>query len=179
LLFAAAARDGIRTHGCLATSTVFALSYRDVEELLAGRGVEADHPTIYRWVQRFTPLLADAARLCRHPVGSRWQVDETYVKVGRYVYRAVDEFGQVIDVFVSPRRDASAARRFFQQAITTTKVQPVEVITDRAATLTCAAEVTLATRVATAQLNAHARPWVWGRPPPSPAPSDGPSSIGF
>src|SRR6266699_5979028 len=79
----------------------FGLSYRDVEELLAERGVEVDHVTIYRWVQRFT---------------------------------AIDQFGQVIDVFVSPRRDAKAARRFFEQAIGTTKVIPVEVVTDRAAT---------------------------------------------
>jgi transposase-like protein len=115
----------------------FALSYRDIEELLAERGIEVDHTTIYRWVQRFTPLLADAARPCGHAVGTRWQVDETYVKIAgqwRYVYRAVDQFGQVIDVFVSPRRDATAARRFFQQAIRTTKVEPVEVVTDKAAT---------------------------------------------
>jgi IS6 family transposase len=88
-------------------------------------------------VQRFTPLLADAARPCRHLVGDRWFVDETYVKVAgrwRYVYRAIDQFGQVIDVFVSAQRDAMAARRFFEQAIGTTRVTPVEVVTDRAAT---------------------------------------------
>jgi transposase-like protein len=115
----------------------FGLSYRDVEELLAERGIEVDHTTIYRWVQRFTPLLTDTARPCRHAVGTRWQVDETYIKVAgqwRYVYRAVDQFGQVIDVFVSPCRDATAARRFFQQASMTTKVEPVEVVTDKAAT---------------------------------------------
>jgi transposase-like protein len=114
----------------------FALSYRDVEELLAERGIEVDHTTIYRWVQRFTPLLADAARPCRHAVGTCWQVDETYVKVAgqwRYVYRAIDQSGQVIDLFVSPRRDAIAARRFFQQAIATTNVTPREVVTDQAA----------------------------------------------
>ena len=59
----------------------YGLSYRDVEELLAERGIEVDHVTIYRWVQRFTPLLADAAGPCRHAVGDRWFVDETYVKV--------------------------------------------------------------------------------------------------
>jgi transposase, IS6 family len=94
----------------------FGLSYRDVEELLAERGVRVDHVTVYRWVRRFTSLLAEAARPCRHRVGDRWQVDETYVKVAgrwRYVYRAIDQFGQVIDVFVSPRRDGIAARRFF------------------------------------------------------------------
>jgi transposase-like protein len=115
----------------------FGLSYRDVEELLAERGVEVDHVTVYRWVQRFTPLLAEAARPCRRAVGDRWFVDETYVKVAgrwRYVYRAIDQFGQVIDVFVSARRDTMAAHRFFQRAIGTTKVAPVEVVTDRAAT---------------------------------------------
>jgi transposase-like protein len=59
----------------------FSLSYRDVAELLTERGIQAGHVTIYRWVQRFTPLLAEAARPCRHAVGDRWWVDETYVKV--------------------------------------------------------------------------------------------------
>jgi hypothetical protein len=73
----------------------FGLSYRDVEEPLAERGIEVDHVTVSRWVQRFTPLLAEAARPCRHAVGDRWFVDETYVKVAgrwRYVYRAIDQF---------------------------------------------------------------------------------------
>jgi len=115
----------------------FGLSYREVEELLAERGVEVDHVTVYRWVQRFTPLLAEAARPCRHAVGGRWFVDETYVKVAgqwRYVYRAIDQFGQVIDLLVSARQDAMAAHRFFQRALGTAKVQPVGVVTDRAAT---------------------------------------------
>jgi hypothetical protein len=66
-----------------------------VEELLAERGIEVDHVTIYRWVQRFTPLLIDAARPCRHAPGDQWFADETYVKVaGRwvYLYRAIDQF---------------------------------------------------------------------------------------
>ena len=85
-------------------------------------------------MQWFTPLLADAARPCRHALGDRWQVDETYVKVAgqwRYVYRAIDQFGQVVDVLVSPRRDAKAARRFFQRAISVAKVTHVEVTTDQ------------------------------------------------
>jgi transposase-like protein len=113
----------------------FGLSYRDVEELLTERGVEVDHVTVYRWVLRFTALLADAAKPCRHAVGDRWQVDETYVKVAgqwRYVHRAVDQFGQVLDVFVSARRDAKAARRFFERTIGATKLTPVEVVTDQA-----------------------------------------------
>jgi DDE domain len=84
-------------------------------------------------VQRFTPLLSDAARVCQHAPGDRWFVDETYVKVGgvwRYVYRAIDQHGQVIDVLVSARRDADAARRFFTRALRTLRVTPSEVVTD-------------------------------------------------
>ena len=113
----------------------YGLSYRDVEELLAERGIEVDHVTVYRWVQRFTPLLADAARFARHSPGDRWFVDETYVKVNgvwRYVYRAIDQHGQVIDVLLSARRDAAAARRFFTRALRTLKVIPSEVVTDAA-----------------------------------------------
>jgi transposase-like protein len=97
----------------------YGLSYRDMEELLVERGVEVDHVTIFRWVQRFTPLLAYAARRCRHAPGDRWHVDETYVKVNgvwRYAYRAIDQYGQVVDVLVSSRQDANAARRFFRRA---------------------------------------------------------------
>jgi transposase-like protein len=115
----------------------FGLSYRDVEELLAERGIEVDHVTVHRWLQRFNPLLADAARFARHRVGDRWFVDETYVKVaGRwvYLYRAVDQYGQVIDVYASTRSDCEAARRFFQHARTTTGVTPSEVVTHRAPT---------------------------------------------
>ena len=113
----------------------FPLSYRDVEELLVERGIEVDHVTVYRWVQRFTPLLLDAARFCRHRPGDRWYVDETYVKVNgvwRYVYRAIDQHGQVIDVLLSAHRDAAAARRFLHRVLVMLKVKPVEVITDAA-----------------------------------------------
>jgi len=113
----------------------YGLSYRDVEELLAERGIVADHVSVYRWVQRFTPLLIDAARPCRHSPGDRWYTDETCVKVaGRwtYLYRAIDQFGQVIDVLASERRDLAAARRFFTRALAHGR-RPVEVTTDRAA----------------------------------------------
>jgi transposase-like protein len=89
----------------------FGLSYRDVEELLAERGIDVDHVTVHQWVQRFSPLLADAARFGRRRVGDPWHVDETYAKVaGRwiYLYRAVDQDGQVIDVQASTRRDTEA-----------------------------------------------------------------------
>ena len=115
----------------------FGLSYRDVAELLAERGVAVDHVTIFRWVQRFTPELIDAARPCRHAVGGRWFVDETYVRVAgvwRYVYRAVDQHGQVIDILVSARRDGAAARRFFQRVLGE-HARPEQVTTDKAKAL--------------------------------------------
>jgi transposase, IS6 family len=112
----------------------YGLSYRDVEELLAERGVEVDHVTIYRWVQTFTAEFIDGARVARHASGDRWFVDETYLKIaGRwaYLYRAVDQHGQVIDVLLSTRRDAAAARAFFSRA-RRCGPPPVEVVTDRA-----------------------------------------------
>jgi transposase, IS6 family len=113
----------------------YALSYRDVEELLAERGIKVDHVTIFRWVQHFTPLLIDAARPCRHAPGDRWFVDETYAKIaGRwvYLYRAIDQFGQVIDVLVAEKRDLAATRRFFTLALKH-RPSPIEVTTDHAA----------------------------------------------
>ncbi len=115
----------------------YGLSYRDLEELLAERGIEVDHVTLARWVQRFTPLIVERARPCRHAVGDRWFVDETYVKVAgtwRYVYRAVDQYGQVSDVYVSAKRDVHAATRFFSTAIRAHGV-PAEVTTDRSPAL--------------------------------------------
>jgi transposase-like protein len=113
----------------------YGLSYRDVEELLAERGIEVDHVTVYRWVQRFTPLFTEAARPLRHAAGDRWFVDETYVKVAgqwRYLYRAVDQYGQVIDVLLSEQRDTAAARRFFTRALRHGP-SPAEVTIDKAA----------------------------------------------
>ncbi len=83
-------------------------------------------------MQRFTPLLIDAARPCRHAAGDRWFVDETYVKLaGRwvYLYRAIDQYGQVIDVLVSQKRDLVATRRFFIGALRHGP-RPREVTTD-------------------------------------------------
>jgi transposase, IS6 family len=112
----------------------YGLSYRDVEELLAERGVAVDHVTVHRWVQRFTPLFAEVARAGRHAPGDRWFVDETYVKIAgrsRYLYRAVDQYGQVIDVLPSKQRDTAAAHRFFTRALSHGPA-PVEVTTDKA-----------------------------------------------
>jgi transposase, IS6 family len=97
-------------------------------------GSRSTTSTIYRWVQRFAPEFAETARARQHLVGDRWHVDETYLKVGgtwRYLFRAIDQFGQVIDVLLSPRRTTEAARRFFAHAISRTRVSPTEVTTDR------------------------------------------------
>jgi transposase-like protein len=111
------------------------LSSRDVEELLAERGIEVDHVSIYRWVQTFTPLLIDAARTRRHGGGDHWSVDGTYLRVSRrwmYLDRAVDQFAQVINVVLSDKRDLPAARRFSEEALSRSS-RPAEINTDRAA----------------------------------------------
>src|SRR4051794_1703437 len=99
----------------------FPVSYRDLERMLADRGVAVDHTTMYRWVQRFAPELEKRIRRhlrsCRGP----WHVDETYVRVDgqwRYLYRAVDGTGQTVDFLLSAKRDKRAAKRFFRRALT-------------------------------------------------------------
>jgi transposase-like protein len=112
----------------------YGLSYRDVEELLAERGVTVDHVSIYRWVQRFTPEFIEAAHPCCQASGDRWFVNETYVKVAgewSYLYRAVDQHGQVIYSLLSLRRDLGAARRFFTRALRAGTI-PAEVTAGRA-----------------------------------------------
>jgi transposase-like protein len=111
------------------------LSLADVVEWLAERGISVDRSTVHRWVRRYLPLFAAAARPYCQPVGTRWRVDETYLRLdGRwvYAYRAIDEAGQVVEVYVSERRNAAAARAFFERAIEETTVQPERVTTDKA-----------------------------------------------
>jgi transposase-like protein len=98
----------------------YRLSYAEVSEWLAERGILVDQSTIYRWVQRFLPLFGEAARKHRDPVGLDWRVDETYARIrGRwhYTYRAIDGHGQIVDAYVSPTRDMVAARKFFERAM--------------------------------------------------------------
>ena len=97
----------------------FSLSSRDVEELLTERGLPADHTTIWRWVQRYAPELSKRCRRELKPTNRSWRVDETYIRVkGKwtYLYRAVDSAG-AIDFPLAGRRDAAAAKRFFQNAL--------------------------------------------------------------
>jgi transposase-like protein len=113
----------------------YRLTYADLAEWLAERGVHVDRSTLYDWVQHFTPLFQEAARPHRQRVGRVWSVDETYLRVGKhwpYAYRAIDEHGQVIDVYVSPHRAAEDAKAFFTRSIISTGVRPRRVTTDKA-----------------------------------------------
>jgi putative transposase len=111
----------------------YAVSYRDLEEILAERGVFVDHATLNRWVVKFSPLIAANAQAKKRPTAISWRIDETYIKVrGRwtYLYRAVDRDGQTLDFMLSERRDTASARRFFKRAIGTNGV-PDRVVIDK------------------------------------------------
>jgi transposase-like protein len=113
----------------------YRLSYADVVEWFAERGLVVDRSTVYRWVQRFLPLFGKAARAHRRAVGIKWRVDETYTRLAgtwTYIYRAIDQDGQVVDAYFSQRRNARAAQTFFERAIDETGVTPERVTTDKA-----------------------------------------------
>jgi transposase, IS6 family len=99
-----------------------ALSLRNLKEIMAERNVEVDHVTIWRWTQRYAPELSRRCRFHVRKTNGSWRVDETYVRVAgewTYLYRSVDSTGDTIDFLLSPRRDAAAAKRFFQKALRT------------------------------------------------------------
>src|SRR3979411_212890 len=92
----------------------FSLSYRDVEELLAERGLLVDHVTVWRWVQRYAPEIQRQLRPRSRPTNDSGRVDETYIRVKgkwRYLYRAVDSTGAALDFLLSAKQDAAAAKR--------------------------------------------------------------------
>ena len=96
------------------------VSYRDVEELLAERGLHADHVTVWRWVQRYAPEMERLLRRHLKPANDSWRVDETYIRVKgkwRYLYRAVDSTGATLDFLLSAKQDAAAAKRFLAKAL--------------------------------------------------------------
>ena len=98
----------------------YALSYRDLEEIMQERGLRVDHTTIYRWVQHYAPELEKRCRFHLKAPTDSWRVDETYVKVKKvwqYLYRAVDSQGNTLEFFLSPKRDAQAAKQFFAKAL--------------------------------------------------------------
>lgn len=98
----------------------YSVSYRDLQEILAERGVDVDHATLNRWVVRYSPQIAEQAQKRKRRTLGSWRVDETYIKVKgtwTYLYRAVDRDGQTLDFMLSERRNLGAARRFFKTAI--------------------------------------------------------------
>lgn len=112
----------------------FRLSAANVRDLLAERGMDVSRQTVANWVQKFSVLLAEAARRYARRVGLCWFMDETYLRIGKswaYLYRAVDEAGQVVDVLLREKRDLESAKAFFEQAIERRSVVPDEVITDK------------------------------------------------
>ncbi|MGH2354500.1 MAG: IS6 family transposase, partial [Chloroflexota bacterium] len=109
------------------------LSATSVMELLAERGIDVSQRTVQRWVQAFGPLLAAEVRRRRRPLGTKCYVDEVFFFRGtekRYVYRAVDETGQVVDVLFREHRDTESATAFFRQALARTGWRPALVLSD-------------------------------------------------
>ena len=105
---------------CVRWYAVYPLSLRNLEEMMAERGVIVDPATVHRWALKMLPVLAAVFRGRKRAVGSSWRVDETYIKVSgqwKYLYRAVDRLGQTVDFLLTAHRDVAAARRFFERAI--------------------------------------------------------------
>ncbi|MCX4775304.1 IS6 family transposase [Streptomyces sp. NBC_01264] len=112
----------------------FPLSFREVEEMMLERGVVVSHESIRRWCLKFGQTYANALRRRRPQPGDKWHLDEVFVKVGgvqKYLWRAVDADGNVLDILVQSRRDKAAARRFFRRLLTTTRRVSRVVVTDK------------------------------------------------
>jgi transposase, IS6 family len=109
----------------------YALSYRDLEEMMRERGLSLDHTTIYRWVQAYAPELEKRIRPHLRLTNGSYRVDETYIKIkGKwyYLYRAVDSTGQTIDFMLSAKRNTKAAKRFFRKMLKAPEHQSPRVI---------------------------------------------------
>ncbi|CAI2021482.1 Transposase IS66 family [Serratia proteamaculans] len=105
---------------CVRWYLVYSLSLRNLEEIMAERGIHVDHSTLHRWVIHLVPLLDKVFRQHKRTVGRRWRMDETYIKIKgqwQYLYRAVDTASQTIDLLLTAGRDAAAALHFFRKAI--------------------------------------------------------------
>ena len=118
----------------------YKLSCRDVEELISERGISVDHSTVNRWVIKYAPLLAAQARKHKRSIGVSWRFDETYIRVRgqwKYLYRALDKYGDTIDFLLTAKRDTKAALRFLQQAIRNNGT-PVKINIDKSGANTAA-----------------------------------------
>ncbi|MFI5775198.1 IS6 family transposase [Streptomyces sp. NPDC051658] len=112
----------------------FPLSFREVEELMLERGVIVSYETVRRWCAKFGQAYANGLRRRRPRPGDKWHLDEVFVKINgeqKYLWRAVDQDGMVLDILVQNRRDKTAARRFFRRLVKTTRTVPRVVVTDR------------------------------------------------
>src|SRR5215212_7751776 len=112
----------------------FTLSFRDVEELLAERGIVVSYESIRRWVLTFGPVIARRLRTQRPKPHSRWHLDEMAVRIGgkkMYLWRAVDAEGEVLDVLVQAKRDTKAARKLMRKLLKKQGVAPDEWVTDK------------------------------------------------
>jgi transposase-like protein len=117
---------------CVRWYCKYGISYRDLAEMMQERGVEVDPSTIFRWVQRYAPELEKRVRQYQGSRSGPWRVDETYVRVGgkwKYLFRAVDKHGQLIDFMLSDRRNARAAYRFLRRALKRMSDHPPSSIT--------------------------------------------------
>jgi transposase-like protein len=118
----------------------YSLSYRQVEELLAERGIFVDHTTIHRWIVEYSPKLLKKFYKLRKRICGSWRMDETYIKVKGewcYLYRAVDKHSQTIDIYLSKRRDTTSAKRFFQKCFRSSEI-PEKVNIDKSGSNTAA-----------------------------------------
>ncbi|MBR8152812.1 IS6 family transposase, partial [Burkholderia vietnamiensis] len=105
---------------CVRWYVAYSLSLRNLEEMMAERGIEVDHSSVHRWAIKLVPVFEKAFRRIKRPVGRSWRMDETYVKVKgnwKYLYRAVDKEGNTVDFLLRAHRDKAAARRYFEKAI--------------------------------------------------------------
>jgi putative transposase len=105
---------------CVRWYLAYSLSLRDLEEMMAERGISVDHATVGRWVVRYSPELLERFNRRKRSVSQKWHVDETYIKVrGRwmYLYRAIDSNGDTVEFWFSERRNLAAAKRFFARAL--------------------------------------------------------------
>ncbi|GAB2771426.1 IS6 family transposase [Streptomyces chlorus] len=112
----------------------FPLSFREVEELMLERGVLVSHETVRRWCLKFGQAYADALRRRRPRPGDTWHLDEVFIKINgeqKYLWRAVDADGTVLDILVQSRRDKAAARRFFRRLLKKTRAVPRVLVTDK------------------------------------------------